>query len=352
MAVRNLPDLGHSELVSQAIESANRALDLFAATGVVAVNVDDVDAFHGTWLRDGQDIVLRLNLSYPLQVRAMVGGSFTEPDGNLVISPPFGEWHRALRYFRLSQASDDLFDAFRNLYLALESLLNEVAPRKNGEGEGVWLERALRLVYERIDVPTILRELEPGGVDELYKAIWKLARNPVFHAKDDSSSFLPLDISSRESVRVNVLRCARLASSLSEELHGVRFLSSGVSIEAGKAMCERLLSGSDIALADDPTPFEPDNGEVSPAGRSVFTVGAHPVDAQETTFDACIRGRASTDEVVQAIGLVQRVTTSKNGSVGLVEVMDGKLDITGSDELDVVWGVSCGGIGPKTVYNS
>ena len=117
-------------------------------------------------------------------------------------------------------------------------------------------------------------------------------------------------------------------------------------------MCEGLLSGSEIALADDPTPFEPDNGEVSPAGRNVFTVGAHPVDARTTTFHACIRGRACTDDVVQAIGLVQRVTTSKDGSVGLVEVMDGKLDITGSDEFEVEWGVSCGGIGPKAVYNS
>lgn len=50
-----------------------------------------------------------------------------------------------MRHFRLSQTTSDLFDAFRNLYLALESLLSTIAPMRlhpdgrPAEGEGVWL---------------------------------------------------------------------------------------------------------------------------------------------------------------------------------------------------------------------
>jgi len=49
-----------------------------------------------------------------------------------------------MRFFRVSQTTDNRFDAFRNLYLALESILSKIAPvksRANGrsdEGEGEW----------------------------------------------------------------------------------------------------------------------------------------------------------------------------------------------------------------------
>lgn len=58
--------------------------------------------------------------------------------------PPCAAWHESMRFFRVSQTTDNRFDAFRNLYLALESILSKIAPvksRANGrsdEGEGEW----------------------------------------------------------------------------------------------------------------------------------------------------------------------------------------------------------------------
>jgi hypothetical protein len=50
--------------------------------------------------------------------------------GNIIPPPPRppATWHESMRYFRLAQVTDDLFDAYRNLYLALVSLLTKLAP--------------------------------------------------------------------------------------------------------------------------------------------------------------------------------------------------------------------------------
>jgi hypothetical protein len=80
-------------------------------------------------------------------------------DGQVVPPTPQQQptWHESLRYFRLSQLTDDRVEAFRNAYLAFESILtlqyprHVFPPRRAGgraryESEGVWLERALRAV--------------------------------------------------------------------------------------------------------------------------------------------------------------------------------------------------------------
>jgi hypothetical protein len=47
--------------------------------------------------------------------------------------------HPALRFYRLSQASDDLFDAYRNAYLAFECLISGESAKSKGESELQWL---------------------------------------------------------------------------------------------------------------------------------------------------------------------------------------------------------------------
>ena len=65
------------------------------------------------------------------------------------------EWDESLRYFRLSQATDDLFDAFRNLFLALESILSLKTPQQSEGSESKWLRRAWGAARERMSSPQV-----------------------------------------------------------------------------------------------------------------------------------------------------------------------------------------------------
>jgi hypothetical protein len=92
--------------------------------------------------------------------------------------------HPALRFYRLSQLSEDLFDSFRNAYLALECIISEVSLKKPSEPEVKWLTRVLT---------GPLAQVVPGGltVDTVEK-IYKFGRLPLFHAKTGKLFYLPL----------------------------------------------------------------------------------------------------------------------------------------------------------------
>jgi hypothetical protein len=98
--------------------------------------------------------------------------------------------HIGFRFYRLSQVSDDLYDAFRNMYLAFELLLSAKYP-KGVEHEIDWLRASL--VASTVDLNLV--SLAPAGADPVTHIIDKVylnARLPLFHAKDGRTYFAPV----------------------------------------------------------------------------------------------------------------------------------------------------------------
>jgi hypothetical protein len=98
--------------------------------------------------------------------------------------PPPVPYHPALRFYRLSQLSEDLYDAFRNAYLALECVVSDVSLKQPSESEPAWLTRVL---------VGPLADAVPGGliVAESVEKIYKFGRLPLFHAKTGSVFYVP-----------------------------------------------------------------------------------------------------------------------------------------------------------------
>lgn len=100
-----------------------------------------------------------------------------------------------------------LFDAFRNIYLALESLLSEIEKFKlnsnggPGEGEGIWLNRAIAKAgsYVNLDHYIVNRTTQSASED-LYNELCKQIRNLIFHAKNGPQVLLPQAGADRETV--------------------------------------------------------------------------------------------------------------------------------------------------------
>jgi hypothetical protein len=92
-----------------------------------------------------------------------------------------------LRFYRLSLASDDLFDAYRNAYLCLENLASAKCPRfkdSNGklENENAWLIRGLSI---------LLPSHSKSYITEFVEDIYKEGRNRIFHAKFNETFYAP-----------------------------------------------------------------------------------------------------------------------------------------------------------------
>jgi hypothetical protein len=82
------------------------------------------------------------NLGVSLSAQVVV----KDKDGNVVpsASPPPPVWIPGLRFYRMSQATQDLYEAYRNLWLGFEALLDAICPKQPTERERDWLLKAVR----------------------------------------------------------------------------------------------------------------------------------------------------------------------------------------------------------------
>lgn len=104
--------------------------------GMATLALADVWSCHVAWWPAPQATVIRIWCSATLTLKIEAAAVVHGPDG--AVCPPepgaTGEWHESMRYLRMSETTDDLFDAFRNVYLALEFLLNRLQPRTQHQG--------------------------------------------------------------------------------------------------------------------------------------------------------------------------------------------------------------------------
>lgn len=84
-----------------------------------------------------------------------------------------------------SQASQGVFDAYRNMFLALEPLLDHIAPKPRSEGETDWLQRALTDATQRhaVDLTPFVKTPGKHPVEAFIGAHNAAVRCAVFHAK-------------------------------------------------------------------------------------------------------------------------------------------------------------------------
>lgn len=208
------------EVFEKAHELAQRGLDIISAAGQRPMQIVDAHAEVLLWWREGSRQILRVVSVMPSGIEISMSVTVTGLDGRIVppVPQPLPTWHPSLRYFRLSQVTDDLTDGFRNAYLAFESILSLQYPRMTFprrrpggrptyEPEGVWLERALRAVDASNPLNQAYVSRTGDCVADFIQDVYSDVRCRVFHAKSGSSVILPHSIVDLRAVRT---ACANL----------------------------------------------------------------------------------------------------------------------------------------------
>ena len=338
VVVRGVSATGHESVMVQGPELANRALDLLAMGGVATLALADVWSCHVAWWPASEATVVRIWSSAALTMKVQAAAVVRGPDG-AVRSAGTGinpEWHASMRYLRMSEITDDLFDAFRNVYLALEFLLNRLQPRTPGEREGPWLRRALTWVHETAGLETYLAAPADDPVQATYDELWTEVRNSVFHAKDPLRSFLPQDLARRAQVADAKDRYVRLYLDLAYRESGSRFPAGGVRISsyAARVAGDAMTSGCQIAFQADPSREDP------PAGLSldrpdITVLPADPaLDPRGDSFSALIARTPVRD--IPGSGVVGRVFMfTADGQPAFARSLDGRLDLAGFDVCEL-----------------
>jgi hypothetical protein len=139
--------------------------------------------------------------------------------------------HPAYRYFRYSQAAESVFDAYRNMFLAFEALLDHIAPKKPGERETEWLRRAVTDAVERhaADLAAFVTTSGKDPVDGFIGAHYAAVRCAVFHAKSAGGRALrPGTLADHDLVLHQLLAVQTIAEHLMKTLFGVRLPQGGL----------------------------------------------------------------------------------------------------------------------------
>jgi hypothetical protein len=356
LGVRGLGAGPPEQLLEEAVAHAQRALDLLAIQGIAAVPLADPDARNSLIWNAGRETRLRIWVVTPLPVT--IGPAVVSVSGQLPASPSARQWDESYRYFRHSQTTDDLFDAFRNQYLALESLLSQMAPpvvrppnvlsrawaavrgvsaASRFEPENAWLRRALLKAHNRVPLTPFIQATPSKAPKKMASALRRV-RNAVFHAKRGAPSHIPYEAESRAQVADMLDRIGRMYVALTSQVLGVNFGSGGMTHAGFESMCKALLP-QDVHVTDDPSPGKEDDTAVNPLGGKRMVLKSWHDASLDAPFFMAVRGEASAAEVAARVGSVRRIATTHAGNLAMYDTLERPLSLEEVDMLDVVFGI-------------
>jgi hypothetical protein len=187
IVARSRFELSIDNILKRGLELCQQALDLLSITRKGEMQIEAPGDEHIVLFTETNRIILREVSISNLGIGVDSSYEIIDKDGNIVSKPPPPQinWIPAFRFYRLSQGSNDLFEAYRNLFLGLEALLNQICPKTVKEGEKQWLKRALLLVGGNIQLSELMPEGNNNAVEYFLKTQYDAIRCKLFHAKGD-----------------------------------------------------------------------------------------------------------------------------------------------------------------------
>lgn len=227
---------GFGETHTQALRAANRGLDYMCMRGWcnAAIRIDSDDCLVW-WGHRNAGVTLRARVIHTTRAQFNATATITDKSGNpmpLAPAPPTPAQHDALRFIRMARTSEYLFDAYRNMFLALERLLSDIRPRQmrpNGrpdETEKAWFTAALQQADSLVAVAKLAPAGEAAPIDWVYTNIYADERSALMHAKP-GLHLLPQDDAGRAELRASLQVLWDYVRELANALLGIGHTKSG-----------------------------------------------------------------------------------------------------------------------------
>jgi hypothetical protein len=323
-----------SEIFLIAYEAAQKGLDFLSVTGKANLSIRDALDESLVWWREDKLQVLRVigtarsgfSVSGELEVR--------DEFGNLKPPPtvPAPVYHECLRYFRLAQVTDDLFDAYRNLWLSLEMLLSSRVPKT--VGERVWLRNALTQAHNDLDLTTAFEPSESDVVAEIINRLYDNARLPLFHATASRRVFVPHSLRDRETVSVAIRKLSRLLLFLIEKWLNIRRPSGGVSYYFFDTSVTSLLAECEILVTDSDAPADPAHKTRAEAGlESAVSLRTRHATELSSPGRQFWLGQADTADL-HGLTKVTRFAVERDDTLYSYHELEAELIYSGVDRLE------------------
>jgi hypothetical protein len=313
-----------TQLSSQAGLVASDALDLLLARNGHAARIGHVpDTGLIWWIQGGTESA---RLTHRAALATSCSGSATALDATGKPRPqvpdPEPLLHESFRYFRLSQTTDSLFDAFRNAYLALESVLTDLESPQPKENETDWLMRALHTGQTVAGLDLVMGCSSADVPRRFMTTVYERVRCRLFHGK--TTDLDPASGEDRELVLQTyraVVQCFLLLAS--ERFRFRQGGSGGLTGDAFTAMGSAL-AGTAIMVGSGNLVTEPE-----------LLIGLRDVPMPKQFGKIRFRGRIAAPFDAR-MAKVNLVLTSWDGAPTSRHPLAGTLETDGLRSLEVV----------------
>ena len=217
-----------SELFAKGYAVCEKALDIFTAEGFGAHSIIEPHHRRIELIFENDQYSLYIddidNLSIDVDLQVTV----VDKNGNKIPTPPVPQpsWESIFRYYRFSQTSNNMYDAYRWMYLVFEILMQTIAPiklRTNGkpsEQEKGWIDRALRLADTKYNWSAHVNWIVNDPVGYFLSNQYDNVRCNLFHSK--GGKILPNDNLDSQLVYEMLLQLERLCHYLMSRLYPIR----------------------------------------------------------------------------------------------------------------------------------
>lgn len=353
MVARTTDLLDRSALLSTGLEYAQRCLDIVSFEKRSEALLANPSATHVVlFQRDSTLVLQHVDVS---TIGVGIGAAtlvVKDKDGNVneePVQPPV--WTPGLRFYRLSQSSSDLYEAYRNLFLGLETLLDTLHPKKPREQERKWLLRALTAVAEAAGLQLLLPKDAGDPAAYIVDTQYDRIRLRLFHAKP-SKSGKPLDLPDPEEVTAAYERLIRIWRQIAERCLSVRSGGGGAMTYVGfKMMMDGALSsGLTMYFTEDDSPLQKSDSEISPLGKPLFPFHKTAYLGETAPGRVSLLGLFAC-QAGKNLPVIHRIGAKAGQSLLLVGGITGGLEISGVDVFESQQTFRLRNLGlPKTLF--
>jgi hypothetical protein len=354
IVARTTDVLERPALLATGLEYAQRCLDIVTYEKRTEALLEDPGGRHVLLFRRDSALVLQCSDASAIGVNFNAKVEVRDKDGNIKEQPVLpAVWTPGLRFYRLSQASRELYDAYRNLFLGLEALLDTVCPKKADEREREWMTRALSAVAGSAR----LHELVPREVTDPVAYIvgtqYDHIRLRLFHAKP-SMTGKGLDLPDPEEVAAAYERLVRIWRQIAERCLSVRSGGGGAMTYVGfKLMMDGALSSAlTMYMTEDESPLDKADMEISPLGKPVVPFHQTSYAGETSPGRVSILGSffpGGGDD----LPMIYRIGVKREGLLLVLGKITGGLKISDVDVFESLHTLRLKNLGlPKTVLGA
>ncbi len=332
---------GREDTIEHGSAIIQEALDILSMSGKEHLVTQDVHSDYTAWWENGNEKILCIasicvSNTPTLQISFAVSGG--KP---ATITPP--SYTKAFRYFRLAQYTDDLFDSYRNMYLAFENMLSDRFPRskkkkgKRRESEKEWIQRALEDAPELNLLTSPLRH-DLTIMKDIVDTIYDAGRLPLFHAKSYEVFYSPHECREQRTAVTNALfALTHVVVRMADTWYNTRYMRQGWNLNTIKEVNRKIFEGCDIVCS--PTKISESEAAVAKTDNQSVVNGIKAsttiIDSTENPFGIEIVGRFCENKI-KKIDSFCMIYATKDGNVCLFDALENDVNLQGFTTLECI----------------